>query len=63
MVESNNCAEQETNVYRSQILLLGGSSFMGLTLLKQLALMQDKFLVTMVNRGKTYWDRESAKIV
>ena len=36
---------------------------MGLTLLRQLAKLQEKFLVTMVNRGKKYWDGESVKIV
>ena len=36
---------------------------MGLTLLKQLVKMPDRYLVTMVNRGRTYWDGESKKIV
>ena len=36
---------------------------MGLTLLKQLAKMGDKYVVSMVNRGNNYWDRESSKVV
>lgn len=36
---------------------------MGLTLLKQLAKQADKYEIVMVNRGNTYWDRESLKIV
>ena len=36
---------------------------MGLTLLKQLVKLQDRCLISMVNRGRTYWDGESKKIV
>lgn len=36
---------------------------MGLTLLKQLTKHGDKYEVVMVNRGNTYWDRESFKVV
>ena len=36
---------------------------MGLTLLKQLVKQPDRYLVSMVNRGRTYWGGESKKIV
>ena len=55
--------EVENTTTRKLILLLGGSSFMGLTLLKQLAKMTDKYHICVVNRGKSYWDGESTKIM
>ena len=63
MVEIREAAqeEQKSGIRKKVVLLLGGSSFQGLTLLKQLAKTDN--LVVVVNRGKNYWDNESTKII
>ena len=51
MVESKN----EVNT----CLVFGGSSFMGLTLIKRLIKDKKFERIVYVNRGKNYWDRAS----
>ena len=44
------------------LILLGGSSFQGLTLLRKLASEKKKKIV-VVNRGNSYWNNESGKLI
>ena len=44
------------------LVLLGGSSFMGLTFLRSLA-KSTKIKVVVINRGNKYWDGESQKLI
>jgi nucleoside-diphosphate-sugar epimerase len=44
------------------IVIYGGTSFMGLALLKHLAVASDA-QVMLVNRGNTYWNGESDKVI
>ena len=46
------------------VLILGGTTFMGLTLLKALSTQKERDLVAvLVNRGNTYWEDESGKCI
>ena len=58
MVESTNKKSSQDGI----LILLGGSSFMGLTLLRQLA-EQGAHRVVVVNRGNSYWANESGEII
>lgn len=45
-----------------EILIIGGSSFMGYTLRERLLARRDEFAVTCLNRNKTYWnDKQEAE--
>ena len=44
-------------------LVYGGTQFMGLTLMRHFSLQPSETKVILVNRGKSYWDGESEKIV
>ncbi len=46
------------------IIILGGSSFMGLTFLNEIAANIDFFQkVYIINRGRKYWDGKSEEIM
>jgi hypothetical protein len=47
--------------HKRLVLVLGGSTFMGKTLLQMLAHL-DTYEVHYVNRGKQYWDNEVLQI-
>jgi hypothetical protein len=50
----SNSFQASEEAAQKQVLILGGSSFMGLELLFQLA-QADKVQTHFINRGKTYW--------
>jgi len=46
---------------KKSLIILGGSSFMGLTLLQALAQLSENFSkIYVINRGRTYWDNLSS---
>lgn len=49
------------NDVKKKVLILGGSTFMGKTLIEFLA-SDPQYEVHYVNRGRKYWDNEIVKI-
>lgn len=47
---------------KKKVLVLGGSTFMGKTLLQMLSKEANTFEIHYINRGKKYWDNEVQSI-
>ena len=56
--------ESISTLDKKVLIILGGSSFMGLTLLEQLSNQIELYkAIYVLNRGKIYWDGRSTEIM
>ena len=53
----------EAQKMKDQIVILGGTSFMGLQLLDKLLTIEGDFDIVLVNRGNSYWGGRSDELI